>query len=140
MNGSIYKFCLTLSIPLLKFFLVIAADVKRKKSWGSFLDDTRETPDHDAPTQSDLLRREIDLYATLPTLPSKDDDPLEWWRSNQHNFPCLAKLARKYLCVQATSVASERAFSGAGNIVTARRNCLKPSKVNQLCFLSANLQ
>ena len=85
------------------------------------------------------VHREVQLYSTLPTLPDKTADPLDWWRDNTQTFPSLARLVRKYLCVPATSVPSERAFSAAGNIVTAKRNSLKPGKVNDLCFLASNL-
>ncbi|EZA46507.1 Zinc finger BED domain-containing protein [Ooceraea biroi] len=51
-------------------------------------------------------------------------DPLEWWKSHENRFPLVAQLAKKYLSIPATSVASERTFSTAGNIVTAKRSCL----------------
>ncbi|KAI2658595.1 E3 SUMO-protein ligase ZBED1 [Labeo rohita] len=66
-------------------------------------------------------------------------DPLMWWRDNESRFPLISKLARKYMCICATSTASERMFSTAGNIVTPVRCCLKPEKVNMLVFLSRNL-
>ena len=82
--------------------------------------------------------REVDLYKTLPK--AYTNDILQWWQQHEGSFPILAKMAKKYLCVPATSVPSERQFSAAGNIVSAKRNSLKPGKVNQLCFLSANLK
>ena len=33
-----------------------------------------------------------------------DVNPFKWWNENKDNFPILAKLAKKYLCVSATSV------------------------------------
>ena len=49
-------------------------------------------------------------------------------------------LARKYLCSCATSVASERTFSTAENIITNARSLLKPEKANQLIFLAKNMK
>lgn len=68
-----------------------------------------------------------------------DADPLEWWRCHQANFPRVAKLARQYLCIPATSAPSERVFSTGGNIVTCHRAALKPDAVDRLVFLAQNL-
>ena len=65
-------------------------------------------------------------------------DPLAWWRVNEARFPLLSKLARKYMCICATSTPSERVFSTAGNIVSPFRSSLKPHKVNMLVFLARN--
>ena len=65
--------------------------------------------------------------------------PLEWWKTEETKFPSLAKLAKKYLCVCATSVSSERIFSTGGSIVTDSRTCLKPERVDSLVFFAKNL-
>jgi hypothetical protein len=54
------------------------------------------------------------------------------------DLPFLKRLARKYLCGQATSVASERVFSTAGDTVKACRSRLLPDEVNKLIFLKKN--
>ncbi|XP_067948816.1 E3 SUMO-protein ligase ZBED1-like [Watersipora subatra] len=110
----------------------------KRKSWGAYLN-ALTTPPALTTASVDRLSKEVTLYTSLPTVAEKDSDPLTWWSQHETSFPCLAKLAKKYLCIQASSVASERLFSTAGNIITARRNSLKPAKVNQLCFLSTNL-
>ena len=51
----------------------------------------------------------------------------------------LAALAKKYLCIPASSSASESVFSTSGNIVSKMRSCLKPLKVDELVFLAHNL-
>jgi len=84
------------------------------------------------------LKNEVLLYEQIKEV-DVDDDPLSWWRTNESCFPKLAKHAKKYLCISATSVASERVFSTAGNIVTARRNSLMPENVDMLTFLAQNL-
>ena len=67
---------------------------------------------------------------------------MEWWECHQHlakMYPHLAKMALKYSRVVATSVPSERLFSTAGNIVTAKRAALDPGNVEKLIFLHDNL-
>ncbi len=65
--------------------------------------------------------------------------PTLWWKENCSCYKYLAQLARKYLCIPATSVPSERLFSTAGNIVSANRSCLDADNVAMLCFLHDNL-
>ncbi|XP_054594610.2 E3 SUMO-protein ligase ZBED1 [Nothobranchius furzeri] len=60
-------------------------------------------------------------------------------REDEKEYPLLARMAKRYLCVPGTSVASERVFSTAGDIITAKRSCLTPGRVNQLLFLQKNL-
>ena len=61
---------------------------------------------------------------------------LEWWSKNNHSYLNLAKLAKQYLCIPATSVPAEQVFSVAGEIVNTKRASLKPESVNLLIFLS----
>jgi len=39
---------------------------------------------------------EVRMYLGAPSLPLTDD-PLEWWSTNHHVYPLLAKLAKRYL-------------------------------------------
>lgn len=55
-------------------------------------------------------------------------------------FKCLPVLAQKYLCIGATSVASERVFSTSGYIVNAKRSRLSADTVDMLTFLAKNLE
>ncbi len=50
----------------------------------------------------------------------------------------MYELSLKYLCIPATSCASERVFSKAGEILSAKRSNLKPKNVNNLIFLNYN--
>ena len=72
-----------------------------------------------------LMELEAFLKVKLP----KDTDVLCWRKQNKLRFPHLSKAARAVLSVLASSVASERVFSEAGNIVTALRSCLDPTNV-----------
>ena len=65
--------------------------------------------------------------------------PLDWWNKRKHLLPNLAKLAQKYLGIVAISVPSERLFSTAGNIVSAKRAALLPDNVDKLVLLHENL-
>lgn len=60
---------------------------------------------------------------------------LEWWLEQRKFYPTLYKVACVYLAVPATSAASERVFSDAGNIITKKRNRLLPENANNLIFL-----
>ena len=57
---------------------------------------------------------------------------------NASRFPRLAEIARRLLCVPASSTASERLFSTAGSTVSKIRNSLKPENVDALLFLNKN--
>ena len=69
---------------------------------------------------------------------SRNEDPLLWWRKNESRFPHIARLARLFLAVPATSTPSERVFSAAVNIVTKKRSALSPENVDALIFLNKN--
>ena len=55
-----------------------------------------------------------------------------WWAKYCKLFPCIEKLARRWLSVQASSGASERTFSKAGYIVQFKHQVLFPSNVDVL--------
>ena len=52
-------------------------------------------------------------------------DLMSWWNENTNLYPRLSVVARNVLCVMATSAASERNFSLAGHVVSARRFTFK---------------
>ena len=97
------------------------------------LEDVSSEGDHvDDSSNSKEIAHDATLPLAKPT--SQGFDILKWWRDNRDSFPTLSKLARKYLCVRATSCPSERDFSIAGNIVSAKRNCLKPARSTSFVF------
>ena len=99
-----------------------------------------------SPTKSDFrgkVRFEMAKFINEPTLMTAtiiDNkksycNPLEWWRKKQLDFPSLTTLARKYLCIPATSAPVERVFSSGSNIITKRRSCLDVDRASDLIFL-----
>ncbi|CAL9696828.1 unnamed protein product [Knipowitschia caucasica] len=92
-----------------------------------------------AATPEDKVKEEVKIYMSLPSILA-DNDPLVWWRAHASELPHLARLAKKLLCIPATSVPSERIFSASGYIVSPLRSQLKPDKVNMLTFLHFNLK
>ena len=76
-------------------------------------------------------------YIQAP-IASLEENSLDWWKIHEKRFPDIAKIAKYFLAIPASSASSERVFSTAGNIVTNKRTCLKPNHVNMLVFLSQN--
>ncbi len=89
-------------------------------------------------TVEDRVGAEITAYCLEPVTQG-DEDPLLWWKNAAGRFPQMLRVARKYLCVCATSTQSEQVFSTAGKVVGPQRALLKPDKVNMLVFLAKNL-
>ena len=88
---------------------------------------------------AERLQREIVAYECEPP-EDIGKNPLVWWSTNCKQYPHLATLARRYLCIPGTSVRSERVFSTAGIIVDKKRSALDPENVDKLVFLANNLK
>ena len=108
---------------------------KKKTSLGSLLGSAAAVVPK---STEELVACELAIYKQEAVL-AADGDPLDWWKKNEPRYPLLANVARKYLCICATSTASERVFSTAGQVVSSRRSLLKPAKVDMLVFLAKNL-
>ena len=92
-------------------------------------------------SDKDCVELELGKYLSsgLSTL-SGGADPLAWWRDSGNSmFPTLARLARRYFTMNATSVMSERLFSLSDHIVSKKRTSMKDDTVNQTVFLTRNL-
>jgi hypothetical protein len=85
------------------------------------------------------ISQEIPIYKTIPDC-LEHTDPLLWWKDHCSRFPVLAKLARRYLCIPASSAPSERVFSKMNIIVSKRRSQLEVERVERLLLLSMNSQ
>ena len=78
---------------------------------------------------------EFQAYIHDPIMPGIKST-YEYWKMNQHRFPSVAILAKKYLAVPGTSASSERVFSTAGLTITKNRSNLHPDTVDAIIFLN----
>ena len=82
--------------------------------------------------------QELDIYLAEPLIKFGRESCHNWWAANIHRFPILSKLAQQYLCAPPTTVASERLFSGAGDVYDDKRNRLAPDNAELLLFIKNN--
>ena len=79
----------------------------------------------------------IPQYLSEPVL-DIEDDPLKFWKDNEAEYPRLAKLANKYLAIQASSAAVERLFSIGGKVFRPDRCRLKDETFEILMMIRCN--
>lgn len=82
---------------------------------------------------------ELEQYLKHKPTMENDRDILSFWKHNQNMFPSMVRLARKILCVPASSVSCESAFSISGRTLENRWTCLSTASVNALLFLNSNM-
>ena len=63
------------------------------------------------------------------------NNPLDWLKLNSGKYPILSSIARRILCVPATSDPCERLFSYAGLTISNDRNRLLPENAEEFIFL-----
>ena len=111
---------------------------KKKKGLMSLLEDVIQSASSDS-TASDSTQKEEDIKKEISNYlclgVKSSENLLQWWLDHGRHFPVLSCIAKKYLCIPATPVPSERAFSVAGYIVNEKRSCLLHESVNSLVFL-----
>jgi hypothetical protein len=79
----------------------------------------------------------INYINELPQDPSKNI--LAYWKNNSKKYPKLFVLARRLLSIQGSSADVERDWSFVGNMITEKRNQLKPEKVSKIIFIKKNI-
>ena len=82
---------------------------------------------------------EFELYLAEVVQVDPSFDPLDWWKQYCNKYAQVAALARRYLPIPQTSVASERLFSLSGHVVTKTRNRLLPDTASAIVFLNKNM-
>ena len=118
---------------------IVEPPTKKRRILGAQFNTSSSSEDGD--TVSDVKQDIIDEIARYKKEPkmSKDGNPLEFWKKNKKKFPHLVNLAKKYLCVVATSTTAERIFSTLGLLLTKRRLSLTGDNINKIMFLSDKL-
>ncbi|GJT91592.1 zinc finger BED domain-containing protein RICESLEEPER 2 [Tanacetum coccineum] len=66
-------------------------------------------------------------------------DVLGFWKAKENQFPVLSRVAMDILSVQASSIASESAFSTSGRLLTIRRTRLTPESLEMCMCLKDHL-
>ncbi|RUS73247.1 hypothetical protein EGW08_018990 [Elysia chlorotica] len=69
----------------------------------------------------------------------RTSDPLQWWKLNEVQFPNLKVLAKKFLCVPATALSSDRLFDKGGDDFARRRDAFRGGQLNNMIFLNKNI-
>lgn len=65
-------------------------------------------------------------------------DVLLFWKSQESNFPNIAKIAKVLLAIPATSAKSESCFSSAGALLCSRRAAIEPLRAEKILFIHDN--
>mmetsp|Transcript_13910 Transcript_13910/g.21513 ORF Transcript_13910/g.21513 Transcript_13910/m.21513 type:complete len:241 (+) Transcript_13910:236-958(+) len=102
--------------------------------------------DNDATNEQNIrIRCEASLsaYELLGPMSMKDaegnfNDPLQRWKEIASQFPELAKLAQEFLSIPATSAPSERIWSRAARVITAKRSQIDPTITSRIMFAQEN--
>ena len=63
----------------------------------------------------------------------EEDEPLHYWKSNSHCFKLLCKIVKLVIGIIASSGDIEHMFSTASDILSAKRNHLKPDFFKHYC-------
>ena len=87
---------------------------------------------------SEVARTELQKYELEEPLGLESKQPLLWWKEHESLYKYLSLLSKKFLCITATSVPSERLFSAAGNLVAEKRSRLTSDNIDKLIFLYEN--
>ncbi|KAJ9543968.1 hypothetical protein OSB04_023675 [Centaurea solstitialis] len=81
------------------------------------------------------IRTSFISASPTPVTSFEEIDILDFWKKKQHQFPILACMARDILTIQASTVASESAFSFSGRILSIRRTRLSLESLEMVVCL-----
>lgn len=87
------------------------------------------------------IEKELEVWQQVIQGPKKreiDIDILAFWKKTEATLPLLSWLARRVLCIPASSSASERTFSTGGQVISASRTLLNAEMAEDLIWLKKN--
>lgn len=90
--------------------------------------------------EDESVSTEIDRFLSIKKGIPYEDDPLLWWKAKETEFPKLARMARAYLCVPASTAAAERVFSYGSIIIQDHRHSLEIDRVARLMWMKKNMR
>ena len=106
---------------------------KRRRTVFEFI---KEQQIHSESIHMATAKTELDVYLKEKVIDT--NDVFDWWDKNKLRFPNIFPFIKKYLVIPATSVPSERVFSKAGEIISAKRTRISRKHANELVFLNVN--
>ncbi len=81
---------------------------------------------------------EISNFLNMNICVDENSNPLHFYKNNVNQFPILSKIVKKIFCLTASSVPCEQLFSKAGEVISNKRNRLKPELAEILTLLDQN--
>lgn len=97
---------------------------------------------------SSLLAKHVKSFKSVSTLEdelqrfsnvtSNEESILQFWKSNEKDFPKLGKIAKTLLAIPMSSAKSESAFSTAGSLIRKDRASLMPYRIEKTLFIHDN--
>ncbi|XP_076881755.1 zinc finger BED domain-containing protein RICESLEEPER 2-like [Bidens hawaiensis] len=78
-------------------------------------------------------KSELQLYLKESRVDRNSElDVLAFWKPNELRYPILARMARDFLTIPVSTVASESTFSASGRVITEHRSSLNKATVEAL--------
>ena len=96
-------------------------------------------PAEDAQPANVRVQDELELYFALPDA-TLITDPLEWWPMHEELLPSLARMARQFLGVPASSAAVERLFSGVGQDFAKQRQAMNEQTLEEITWARSHIK
>ncbi|KAK8951537.1 hypothetical protein KSP39_PZI004753 [Platanthera zijinensis] len=114
-------------------------DVSQPKTSSSFKNKMLELASRKKARTTSSSLNELGLYTKtqfcdfMSTDELENFDILKWWKGKVNTYPIMAYMARDLLTIQASTVASESAFSLSGRVLNERRSWLSEESL-EICI------